>query len=139
IKLPGLTSWEVMQGEYRSMGLFPNGHVMSYLRPGLPDDVLSSVEVAQRADGEQVAVAGLVIRRQRPLAKAVFITLEDEYGHTPLIIWPKIYQRYKSQLREPFLLVRGTVSRREGTLNIMTQEAVPLRPIDYAPKARNWG
>jgi error-prone DNA polymerase len=138
-KLPSLTDWEVMQGEYRSMGLFPQGHVMAYLRPSLPSKVLASSETLHVEDGVEVTVAGLVIRRQRPLAKAVFITLEDEHGHIPLIVWPKVYQRYKDQLREPFLLVKGVVSRREGTMNIVVDQVEALRAFQYAPKAKNWG
>ena len=55
-------------------------------------------------------MAGLVIRRQHPVAQAIFMTLEDEYGHVPLIVWPKVFQRYRLVLREPVLKVRGTVS-----------------------------
>ena len=37
-------------------------------------------------DGVEVTVAGLVIRRQHPGANAIFITLEDEFGHVPLVV-----------------------------------------------------
>ena len=139
VKLPRMTDWEIMQGEYRSMGLFPDGHVMAHIRLSLPPDVLSSAEISGLEDGTEVRVAGLVIRRQRPLAKAVFITLEDEHGHTPLIVWPKVYLRYKAQLREPFILVEGTVSRREGTMNVVVGEVEVLRGLHSPPKAKNWG
>jgi hypothetical protein len=56
---------------------------------------------------------------QHPLAEAYFLSLEDEFGFLPLIVWPGIYERYKRELREPFMLVEGTVSKREGTLNIV--------------------
>jgi error-prone DNA polymerase len=55
-------------------------------------------------EGAQVIVAGLVIRCQRSLGRAVFITLEDEFGHIPLMVWPKVYQRLRLVLRESLLI-----------------------------------
>ena len=82
-------AFDEMVREYRTMGLHPASHVMAYVRESLGEKVLTSDEVPFVPDGETITVAGLVIRRQRPLAKAVFITLEDEYGHIPLVVWPK--------------------------------------------------
>ena len=41
-----------------------------------------------KPDGIAVQVAGLVVRRQHPQAKTYFLTLEDEFGHTPALAWP---------------------------------------------------
>ena len=86
-----------------------------------------------------MTVVGLVIRRQRPLSKAVFITLEDEFGHIPLTVWPGVYEHYRLVLREPVLKVRGVVSRREGALNIVVNHAESVKALINGPKARNWG
>ena len=137
-ELPDLSEWEAMAGEYATMGLYPNGHLMALIRPHLSSDVLSSHEVPDLSDGAEVAVAGLVIRRQRPLGNAVFITLEDEFGHIPLIVWPKVYDRYRLVMREPVLTVRGVVSRREGTLNIVVTHAEAVATVRDPPKAKNW-
>jgi error-prone DNA polymerase len=84
-------------------------------------------------------VAGLVIRRQRPLGRAVFITLEDEFGHIPLVVWPKVYQRLRLVLREFLLIARGVVSRQEGTSNIVVQQAQRIKGLPPSlPKAKNW-
>lgn len=84
--------------------------MLARLRRALPRDVVPSSRLKYMPDGGRVMVAGLVIRRQRPLAKAVFITLEDEHGHSPLILWPKVYERFRRETRAPLLLARGTVS-----------------------------
>ena len=138
-ELPEQTAWERMESEYRTMGLHPEGHVMGHLRSQLRG-VPTSEQVPLLEDGATVRVAGLVIRRQRPLGKAVFITLEDELGHIPLVVWPKVYERYREVLREPFLLATGTVSRRDGTMNIVVLHAEPLAALNVAaPKAKSWG
>ncbi|MCH8349291.1 MAG: DNA polymerase III subunit alpha [Chloroflexi bacterium] len=138
-ELPGQSQWEVMLEEYRTLSMHPKGHLMAMLRPHLGSEVLSSQQVLDLPDGTEVTVAGLVIRRQRPLAKAVFITLEDEFGHVPLIVWPKMFMRYRLVLREPVLIVRGEVSRRDGTMNIVAKHVEDTRRLQHLPKSKNWG
>ena len=137
--LSRLSEWESMEGEYHTLGLYPNGCLMASLRPQLGTDVLSSLDIPGMSDGADVTVAGLVIRRQRPLAKAVFVTLEDEFGHIPLIVWPAVYEKYRLVLREPVLKVNGVISRREGTLNVVVNHAERLEGPRDLPDAKNWG
>ncbi len=137
-QLPLLSDWEAMAGEYRTLGLYPAGHMMQKLRPSLGPGVTPSNEVSNLEDGAEVTVAGLVIRRQRPLAKAVFITLEDEHGHAPIVVWPKTYERYRPVLREPVIKVTGLVSRREGTMNIVLTHAEPIKAVRHTPPSHSW-
>ena len=127
-----------MVREYQMMGVHPVGHVMAYVRERLGKHVLISNEVPHVPDGEEVTVAGLVIRRQRPLAKAVFITLEDEFGHIPMIVWPKTYARLRNDLKAPFLVATGVISRREGTMNIVVHHVEPMYVIPNPPESRNF-
>ena len=90
-------------------------------------------------EGAEVTVAGLVIRRQHPGASAVFITLEDEFGHTPLVVWLNTFQRYRMVIREPVLKVRGFVSRREDSMNVVVSYVESIRTAYDLPKARDWG
>ena len=137
--LPPQSPWETMAGEYRTMGLFPKGHLMAMLRDHLPTGVSTSQDVLDLPDGAQVTVSGLVVRRQRPLAKAVFITLEDEFGHTPLVVWPQVYEKYRLALKEPVLMIRGEVSRRDGTMNIVAQHVASAKSLSHLPRSKDWG
>ena len=137
--LQPMSEWETMLGEYRTMGLYPSGHLMAFIRPHLGSEVASSHDVIGLEDGADVTVAGLVIRRQHPRGKTVFVTLEDEFGHTPLAVWPKVFDRYRLVLREPVLKVRGVVSRREGTMNIVLTHAESIGVPEELPKSKNWG
>ena len=115
-----------MLDEYAMLGLCPNGHVMELVRPQLGPEVLTSDGLLGCADGDVVRVAGRVVRRQRPLAAAVFLTLEDETGLIPLAVWPAQWERLKGALRHSLVVVEGEVSRRDDTLNIAVQKAWPL-------------
>ena len=137
-KLPEQSEWETMGEEYRILGLYPEGHLMSMARPYMGRGILSSRDLEAKADGDIVTVAGLVIRRQRPLAKAVFLTLEDEFGHIPLVVWPGELAKYRQLIREPLLIIRGEVSRRDGTMNIVAKHVEPMPAMNNLPKAKNW-
>jgi len=139
VELPEATDWEVMEAEYRTMGVHPRSHLMAYLRDHLPH-VTTSADIWDKSDGAKVQIAGLVVRRQRPQAKAYFLTLEDEFGHTPTLVWLDIYKRYRQVIREPALIVTGTVSRREGTMNVVARHVEPLPNIGRAsPRSKDWG
>jgi error-prone DNA polymerase len=74
--------------------------------------------------GRSVAVAGLVLVRQRPsTAKGiVFMTLEDETGIANLIFRPKVYERLRARVRDAALLcVRGKVERRDGVVHVLVR------------------
>ena len=111
---------------------------MAYIRESLGMNVLTSAEVLLATDGETITVAGLVIRRQRPLAKAVYITLEDEYGHIPMVVWPKNYARLRNELKAPFLVVTGAMSRHDETLNLVVEQVKPMYVIPHPPESRNF-
>ncbi|MEY5060724.1 MAG: Error-prone polymerase, partial [Planctomycetota bacterium] len=74
--------------------------------------------------GRSIAVAGLVLVRQRPsTAKGiVFMTLEDETGVANLIFRPKVYERFRARVRDaPMLCVRGKVERRDGVVHVLVR------------------
>ena len=125
-------------GEYRMMGLCPTDHLMAYYRRYLSEDVLDSAMVKEFPEGAEVTVAGVVIRRQHPAADAIFLTLEDETGQTPLIVWPSVYERFRQKLKQPVVVARGKVSRRGGTFNIILEEVRAGVRAPYAPKAKDW-
>ena len=74
-----------------------------------------------------MAVAGLVIARQRPgTAKGtMFLLFEDEWGTINLIVPPAIYERHRPLARaEPLLLAHGRLERTAGE-RIADGEEVP--------------
>ncbi|MEM6760992.1 MAG: OB-fold nucleic acid binding domain-containing protein, partial [Pseudomonadota bacterium] len=62
-----------------------------------PPSCLRACDLTLPPEGAQIAVAGLVILRQRPgTAKGViFLTLEDETGVVNIIVWRNIYEKFR--------------------------------------------
>lgn len=76
-------------------------------------------------NGARVAVAGLVLVRQRPgTAKGViFITLEDETGISNVIVWRKMYERFRrAVIAGRALKVTGRVQRESGVTHVIAEE-----------------
>lgn len=76
-------------------------------------------------EGALVAVAGLVILRQRPgTAKGViFVTLEDETGIVNVVVWRKIYERFRRAVISGRLLrVTGRMQRAHSVTHVIAEE-----------------
>jgi len=82
----------------------------------------TAAEIAKRArDGDRVAIAGLVICRQRPgTAKGfVFLTLEDETGMINVVVTPKLFEKQALLISTtPLLLIRGVLQIEETVVNV---------------------
>jgi error-prone DNA polymerase len=138
-QLPLMTDWESILGEYRTMGVHPKGHIMAQLRPHLPNIVLTTKTASELKGGSKVTVAGKVIRRQHPGANAIFVSIEDEFGQISCIVWPKVFKRYRLVIFEEILSLRGTISRRDNTLNLVVEHMEPIPVLASLPSSRNWG
>jgi error-prone DNA polymerase len=132
------SDWESMKEEYNVLSLFPAGHVMSRLRPQFNRGYRTSKDIEFLRDGAMVKAAGLVIRRQRPHGKVVFITLEDEFGHIPCMVFGQVYERYEYTFRSAFLIIRGRLTRREGTCNVVIENAESFSGLDKALPSKDF-
>jgi error-prone DNA polymerase len=99
---------------------------MKHLRSVLaPNGVLNTAQIAKARDGDRVAVAGLVICRQRPHTAHgfVFVTLEDETGMLNVVIPPTVFEKQRLLIaRTPLLMVRGELQVEGLVVNIKAVE-----------------
>jgi len=112
VELPLLTRTEQLVLDFERTGISIADHPMRAMRQTLPKHVLGSLELAKTAHGKQVTTAGLVICRQRPgtASGIVFVTLEDEHGFVNLVLWAKVFERYRRVATSSgLLLVKGRV------------------------------
>ncbi len=121
-----------MLADYRTTGLSVGVHPLELLRPHLPAEVVTSLDLAELSHGSRIAVAGLVVARQRPATAngVVFMLIEDEHEQVNLIVPPPVYERYRATIRgEPLLLARGRYERYERNRNIVVDELASLAPL----------
>ena len=97
-RLPAMTLGEQVVDDYASVRMTLRAHPLALLRAEAPfDRATLHRELLHCRNGQQVAVSGLVLIRQRPgTAKGVvFMTLEDETGAANVIVWPHVLERYR--------------------------------------------
>jgi len=95
------TEGQDIVADYRSLGLTLGRHPLALLRDHLSRRrYLQSRDLPRLPSGRQVRIAGLVITKQRPgtASGVTFVTLEDESGHTNLIVWKAIAESQRSVL-----------------------------------------
>ena len=100
-----------------------------FVRPRLRPEVLPAAAVEAAREGDTVLVAGWPVARQHPRGKSgtVFVTVEDETGDVQLILWPRVFARFRRELESRLLLAHGTVSRWDGTTNVIVSRLERLQ------------
>jgi error-prone DNA polymerase len=144
--LPEPSRWERTLTDYETMGLSAGWHLVALVRPGLPPGTLTAADLRETPHGRRVAVAGLVVARQRPATAAgiVFLLLEDETGMVNAIVRPEVYERHRALVRaEPLLVAWGRLERAGRNLNVLVHRLeraeVPdsaLEAVGEAPRVR---
>lgn len=112
--------------DYAHVGLTLRDHPLSYLRAELAARRFMTAAVATgSANRRWVRTVGLVLVRQRPgSAKGViFVTIEDETGVANLVVWPKIFEKFRRIVLGAGLLgVSGRVQREGEVVHIVAHE-----------------
>jgi error-prone DNA polymerase len=100
--------------DYERTGVSVSDHPLKLLRARLPKKTLSSRDILSLRSGTKVSVAGMVICRQRPgtASGVVFVTMEDEFGFSNLVLWSKVFEEYRHVATHArLLMVHGRIER----------------------------
>ncbi|WP_299846944.1 error-prone DNA polymerase [uncultured Roseovarius sp.] len=122
VTLPNMHLGEEVVEDYVSMRLSLRAHPMELLRPTLPH-IAPHDSLVTRPLGP-VSVCGLVITRQRPgtASGVIFLTLEDETGVTNVVVWNKVYERFRRIVMGGRLLrVSGHLQREGMVVHLIAQ------------------
>ena len=120
-----LDPFEVIRWDYATSAHSTYGHPVEPYREqlreqGLPD----AARLHELQNGVESSYVGLVICRQMPdnAAGVLFVTMEDETGFVNLIVWPKVFDRFRAVLlTSSFLGVSGRIQSGDGTVHIVAQ------------------
>jgi DNA polymerase III alpha subunit len=93
-------------------------------------------------EGDLITVAGLVLVRQRPgtANDVTFITLEDETGIANLIVWLRVYQKFRRAAGSRLLVATGRVQRQGEVvhLTVSTMRSFDQAVEDLRVSSRNF-
>ena len=138
--LPGMSPSEETAADLWSTGIaavHPTEHVRDHLTSL---GVLTAEQLRTAEADRRVLVGGVVTHRQRPATASgtVFVNLEDETGLINVICSAGLWERYRKVARtSPALLVRGTLERVDGVINVIADRLEPL-PVITSSRSRDF-
>ena len=128
IPLPDMTLPEHVTRDYGALRLSLKAHPMAILRPVFDERGYCQAESLRRAgNNKHVAIAGLVVVRQRPgtASGVIFATLEDETGIANVVIWPKVFERNRRTVIGSKLLgVIGKVQAEGKVIHLIADQLI---------------
>ena len=121
---------ELVEADLKKTGISIGKHPMAFVREELSKrGILSAAEARDLKKNQIVSIGGAVIIRQRPMTakNVVFITLEDETGHSNFVVMPDTFEKYRAVVNQnDYLIIKGIFEER-GML-----KAISFTPInDY--------
>jgi error-prone DNA polymerase len=125
VRLPAMGLSEHVVNDYQTLRLSLKAHPMSFLRARFAAErVVACGTLQDMKNGAWVAVAGVVLVRQRPgTAKGVvFMTLEDETGIANTVVWPSTLERFRKVVMSArLILIRGQIQRHENIIHVISK------------------
>jgi error-prone DNA polymerase len=130
--LPEMPLGEHVVEDYASLSLTLKRHPLAFLRAELArEGLITAAELAHLPVDRRLAIAGVVLIRQRPGSAngVVFITIEDETGIANLIVWPAILERFRrAALGATLLRCTGKLQREESVIHVVADRLDDLTP-----------
>lgn len=125
--VPSMTLGEHVVEDYRTLHLSLKSHPLALLRETLSERrVLPAERLAEIQNGSRARVAGLVLVRQRPgtASGVIFMTLQDETAIANVIVWPRVFERFRAEVLGARLCAIDGVVQREGAVIHVIAEKV---------------
>lgn len=133
VELPVPSVAEDLLADYDTLGTTLGPHPLALLRPRLRAlGCRSSAQLAEVEQGDSIAVAGLVVGRQRPQTASgvTFVTLEDEHGMVNVVVWRALAERQRQALVGARLLkVSGRLEHEKGVRHLIARRLEDISPL----------
>jgi error-prone DNA polymerase len=130
ITLRPMTAGSEVVEDFSHVGLTLRQHPLAFLRADLSARrIVTCTDAMQARNSSWLETAGLVLVRQRPgSAKGVlFITLEDESGIANLVVWPKVFEKFRRTVMGASMLgVFGRIQREGEVVHLVAQRLTDL-------------
>ena len=109
--LKRLEGLDLVETDLRKTGISIGKHPMTFIRDEMNRrGILTAVQTRQTRIGDIVSAAGAAIIRQRPMTakNVVFITLEDETGHSNFVVMPDTFEKFREVITQNnFMIIKG--------------------------------
>jgi error-prone DNA polymerase len=125
VTLPVMTVPEHVVHDYAATSLSLKAHPVSFIREKLDQlHIVSTKALSSGKDGDFVKVAGLVLVRQRPgtAGGICFMTIEDETGWANLVIFERLFEKFRKEiLQSKLIMVEGKLQIEGEVIHIIVK------------------
>jgi error-prone DNA polymerase len=126
--LPAMPLSEHVLADYQTTRLSLKGYPTQFLRDGFhAEGITPCADVGKLPNDAPVRCAGVVLVRQCPgEGTTVFITLSDETGVCNVVIWERVFQRFRKEVMGArLILAEGLVQKSpEGVIHLMAHTLI---------------
>jgi error-prone DNA polymerase len=126
IELPQMKTSEHVVHDYATTSLSLKAHPVSFVREKLSMlHITATKDLTKKKDGDYVKVSGLVLVRQRPgtAGGICFMTIEDETGHSNVVIFEKLFDEYRKEiLQSKLIMVEGRLQIEGEVVHVIARK-----------------
>ncbi|MEQ9377507.1 MAG: error-prone DNA polymerase [Imperialibacter sp.] len=130
VDLPEMQLSEHVIHDYASTSLSIKAHPVSFLREQLKQlGITPNRDLSGAKDRGLIKVAGLVLVRQRPgtASGICFITIEDETGTANLVVFKKLFDKYRKEIiQSKLLMVEGQLQKEGEVIHVIARRLINL-------------
>jgi error-prone DNA polymerase len=130
VLMPAAYIGEEVSVDYDLLSLSLKQHPLALLRDQLEREGITTNRIlAGLRSGTRVRVSGLVLIRQQPgtASGVIFMTLEDETGIANIVVWNRMFQRYRRIVLGAGLVeVHGTIQNESNVVHVVAERFVDL-------------
>ena len=116
--------------DYGFTGMSLKRHPVAFLRERLGRQrIRTCVALKTTRNGRWTSVAGLVLVRQRPgtASGVIFMTIEDETGIANVIVWPSVFDKFRTIVMTGRLIgITGAVQKEGIVIHVVANRIVDL-------------
>lgn len=131
--LPKMTMGENVIHDYRHKGHSSRPHPMLLLRPRMKAmNVVTARDLLDAADGKKVRIAGIVQVRQRPgtASGVIFATIQDETGDAQAIVWPGVFDKFRTEtLTSKLMVIDGKLQKEGEIIHVVANRIINANEI----------
>lgn len=130
IQLQEMTLGQHVIEDYRTLGLSLKKHPISFIRSKMNTlNITCNKDLVNCYDGQSVNVAGLVLVRQRPgtASGICFITIEDETSSANLVVFQKLFTKFRKEIvHSRLLMVEGKVQKEGEVIHVIASKCYDI-------------
>ena len=130
VSLPQMPLSEHVIHDYAATSLSLKAHPVSFIREQLDRLYITpATSLISAKEGSIVKIAGLILVRQRPgTAKGIcFVTIEDETGIANVVVFEKLFDKYRKEIiQSRLLMVEGQLQREGEVIHVIAKRCFDL-------------